>query len=53
MWKMEFVLKIVGKKTYLCILHGRCIISTQSVVETDLEEVGYKGVEGFLCFLIE
>jgi hypothetical protein len=53
MWIMEFVLKIVGKKTYLCIFHRKCIISTQSVVETDLEEVGYKGVDGFLCFWIE
>jgi hypothetical protein len=48
MWKIKFVLQIVGNKTYLCILHGRCIISTQSVVETDLQEVGYEGVDGFL-----
>jgi len=53
MWKMKFVLQIVGNKTYLCILHGGCTISTQSVIERDLEGVGCKGVDGFLSFWIE
>jgi len=48
-----FILQIVGNNTYLYILHGRCIISMQSVVEKDLEEVGCKGVDGFLWFRIE
>jgi len=50
---MKFVLKIVGNKTYLCILHGRCIITMHSVFETDLEEVGYRSVDGFLWFWIK
>ena len=45
---MKFVLQILGNKSYLCILHGRFVISTHSVVEIDLEEVGYKSVDGFL-----